>query len=149
MPEWEHSSGRATKFRVIYNVIHNALILVLKYLFLEMPNHESFSLRTSPVSGTSRETTCVCWRGKLFSNSSVWPRGDSVSMVCLMPEPVITVILLIYRRYIKKRWWGLFLTRLGFARSKCGAGKESQCVRGVICFRILLYSCWSGISSRN
>jgi hypothetical protein len=29
-----------------------------------MPNHESFSLRTSPVSGTSRETTRVCLEGE-------------------------------------------------------------------------------------
>lgn len=67
----------------------------------------------------------------LLSNSSVWSRGHSASIVCPMTEPVITVILMIYRRYIKKRWWGLFLTKLGLARSGWGAGKEKPvCPRG-------------------
>jgi hypothetical protein len=34
---------------------------------------------------------------------------------------------------------GLPVTDSGLAPSKWGAGKESQCVRGVTCFRILLY----------
>lgn len=29
----------------------------------------------------------------------------SASMVCPMPETVMTVILVIYKKYIKKRWW--------------------------------------------
>jgi hypothetical protein len=34
---------------------------------------------------------------------------------------------------------GLPVTDSGLAPSKWGARKESQCVRGVMCFRILLY----------
>ena len=29
------------------------------------------------------------------------------------PEPVIMVILMIYQKYINKRWWGLSLTEIG------------------------------------
>ena len=57
--------------------------------------------------GTGREQSVFCLRGNLFSNSGVWPRGVSASIVCLMPEPVITVILVIYQKYIKERRWGL------------------------------------------
>jgi hypothetical protein len=60
---------------------------------------------------------------------------------CPMPETVITIILdLLYQKYIKQRWWEFSLAEFGLARSEWGAEKESLCVRGVNCFRILLYN---------
>lgn len=49
-----------------------------------------------------------------------------------MPEPVITVILVIYQRYIEKKMVGLFQIEYSLVRSEWGAGKESVCVWGVI-----------------
>jgi hypothetical protein len=60
-------------------------------------------------------------------------------MIWPMPEIVGTVILMIYQKYIGKRWWRLLLATFGLARSEWGAGKGSVSVQGVICFRILLY----------
>jgi hypothetical protein len=58
-------------------------------------------------------------------------------MACHMLETVITVILDLPEVH-KQRWWGFSLAEFGLARSEWGAGKESLCVRGVNCFRILL-----------
>jgi hypothetical protein len=41
-----------------------------------------------------------------------------------VPEPVITVTLVIFQSHIKERWWGLFLADFSLARSEWGAGKE-------------------------
>lgn len=57
-----------------------------------------------------------------------------------MPESIIPEFCWIYQEYIKKRWWGLSLTEFSLVRSEWGAGKESESVQEVICFRILLYN---------
>lgn len=53
------------------------------------------SMMDQAVCGVGRETCSGCRRSSLLSDPST---------VSLMPEAVITVNLVTYKRYIKKRW---------------------------------------------
>ena len=66
------------------------------------------------------DITCMSFRLYLQYTASC---VVSTSIICAMPETVITVILVVYRKYIRKSWWGFI--RSNIALSKWGTMKES------------------------